>query len=352
MIIKLSQRENKIIEIVRNLGKSKSSDIYKNILLAGEDISLVTIKRLLSKMESKKILISDGVGRSTAYSLGDYGKLISDVDAVAYCKTEPDKRNGAKEYNFSLFENINFYPFSDEEWRTLEEATNYYRDKIKNVSETIHKKELERFIIELSWKSSKIEGNTYTLLDTENLILHGTEAHGHKKEEALMIINHKKAFDFIYKNREEFKKLNIKNLENIHTLLIKNLNIKNNIRSKPVGVLGSVYKPLDNQYQIKEAVENLSKAVSKMKDGYAKALVSLLGVSYIQPFEDGNKRTGRLIANAILLAYGLSPLSYRSVDENNYREAMLVFYELNSLVPFKKIFINQYDFSARNYLLS
>ncbi len=166
-----------------------------------------------------------------------------------------------------------------------------------------------------------------------------------------MILNHKKAFDFIYQNREDFKELNIKNLENIHTLLVKDLNIENNIRSKPVGVLGSIYKPLDNQYQIREAIENLSGVVSKMQDGYAKALLALLGISYIQPFEDGNKRTGRLMANAMLMAYGLSPLSYRSVNEESYREAMLVFYELNSLVPFRKIFIDQYDFSARNYLI-
>jgi len=348
---KLSQRENKVIEIVRRFGNTKSSDIHKNLLLIGEDVSLVTVKRLLSDMQREKILSSSGAGRSTTYFLSDYGKLISNIDASVYCKAEPDNRNGTKDYNFNLFENINFYLFLDEEAKTLAEATLYYKEKIKNVSETIHKKELERFIIELSWKSSKIEGNTYTLLDTENLLLHGVELAGHKKEEALMIINHKKAFDFIYQNKGEFKELNIKNLENIHAILTKNLNIKNNIRSKPIGVLGSIYKPLDNQYQIKEAVENLSKAVSKMKDGYAKALVSLLGISYIQPFEDGNKRSGRLMANAMLLAYGLSPLSYRSVDEEDYREAMLVFYELNSLIQFKKIFIAQYDFSARNYLI-
>lgn len=348
---KLNQRENKIIEIIRKFNISKSSDIHKNLLLTGEDISLVTVKRLLSKMELEKIIISIGVGRSTRYSISDYGKLISDIDASVYCKAEPDKRNGSKEYNFGLFDSINFYPFLEEEKKILADATNYYKEKTINVSETLHKKELERFIIELSWKSSKIEGNTYTLLDTENLILYGTEAVGHKKEEAIMIINHKKAFDFIYQNKSDFKNLNIKNLENIHAILIKDLDVKNNIRLKPVGVLGSIYKPLDNQYQIREAVENLSEAVSFMKDGYAKALVSLLGISYIQPFEDGNKRTGRLFANALLLAYGLSPLSYRNVDEKDYREAMLVFYELNSIVPLKKIFINQYDFSAKNYLV-
>ena len=86
-----------------------------------------------------------------------------------------------------------------------------------------------------------------------------------------------------------------------------------------------------------------------METPYAKALVSLLGISYIQPFEDGNKRTSRLMANALLMAYGCAPLSYRSVDENAYREATLVFYELNSIVSFKKIFIEQYDFAAHNY---
>ena len=82
---------------------------------------------------------------------------------------------------------------------------------------------------------------------------------------------------------------------------------------------------------------------------YAKALVALLGLSYLQPFEDGNKRTSRIMANALLLAHGCAPLSYRSVEEREYREAMLVFYEINSLMAFKKIFIDQYEFAARNY---
>ncbi|KKS33333.1 MAG: Fic protein, partial [Parcubacteria group bacterium GW2011_GWC2_42_12] len=80
-----------------------------------------------------------------------------------------------------------------------------------------------------------------------------------------------------------------------------------------------------------------------------KALIAILGLSYIQPFEDGNKRTSRLLANAILLAYDRAPLSYRSVDENDYREAVLVFYELNSLMLFKKIFVSQCEFAAKNY---
>ena len=88
-----------------------------------------------------------------------------------------------------------------------------------------------------------------------------------------------------------------------------------------------------------------------MEDGYAKALITILGISYIQPFEDGNKRTARLVANAILLAHGLAPLSYRSIEEKTYKEATLVFYELNSFVSLKKLFVDQYNFAARNYLV-
>ncbi|MDP3725508.1 MAG: Fic family protein [Nanoarchaeota archaeon] len=130
---------------------------------------------------------------------------------------------------------------------------------------------------------------------------------------------------------------------------MKGLGVGSGFRKKPVGITGSKYLPLDNVHQITDAVQNLSAAVSRMQTPYAKALVALLGVGYIQPFEDGNKRTSRLVTDALLLSHSLAPLSYRSVDENEYREAVLVFYELNSIEPMKKIFIDQYDFAARNY---
>ncbi|OGZ56574.1 MAG: hypothetical protein A3H64_01075 [Candidatus Ryanbacteria bacterium RIFCSPLOWO2_02_FULL_45_11c] len=106
---------------------------------------------------------------------------------------------------------------------------------------------------------------------------------------------------------------------------------------------------MDNIHQIREAIEQLAAAITRMETPYAKALIALLGLSYIQPFEDGNKRTARLMANALLLAHACAPLSYRSIEENAYRETMLIFYEINSLMPFKKLFIDQYDFAAKNY---
>ncbi|MDP1688702.1 MAG: Fic family protein [bacterium] len=326
-----------------------SSAVHAEVLKKGENISLVTVKRTLSEMAAQDLLVISGLGRTTSYNLTTRGKIFADIDAKAYCAVEPDKRYGMNSFASNFLAELPEDLFTNEELIKLNSATLEYERRITDLPSTIQKKELERLIIELSWKSSKIEGNTYTLLDTEKLILEHKVAPGHDKKEAAMILNHKDAFTFIHNNKAVFKTLSLANLEKLHAILTKDLNIGLGLRKKPVGVIGSKYRPLDNIYQINEAIVALVRAVSRMKTPYAKALIALLGISYIQPFEDGNKRTSRLMTNALLLAHGCAPLSYRSVDENEYREAMLVFYELNSIVPMKKIFIDQYDFAVKNY---
>jgi Fic family protein len=345
---KINQRQQKIIRILIS-SKMQSSDVHKALVLGGDDISLITVKRALFEMAEQGLLIVSGSGPATAYTPSSLGHLFFDIDAEEYFVVEPDKRPGLKSYNFSLFSELPESIFNQSELMKLNSATEEFRKRTADLSDAIQKKELERLIIELSWKSSRIEGNTYTLLDTEKLILENKEAVGHSHEEAVMILNHKEAFTYVYNNRKEFLTLNERNLDQLHKILVKDLSINFGLRKKAVGVTGSVYRPLDNVYQIREAVESLSQAVSKMSTAYDKALISLLGISYIQPFEDGNKRVARLTANAILMAYGHSALSYRSVDEDQYRMAKLVFYELNSILAFKKIFIEQYLFAAKNY---
>lgn len=348
-MIKLFQKYQKIINIFLKKETLRSSEAHYEIIKTGEKTSLITVKRILSEMEKRGILIAVGSGRVRSYRLSSVGRIFSDVDIRAYLAVEPDKRYGLNKYNFDLLSEIPSEIFTEDELKILEFSTADYKKRIKNLPLAIQKKELERLIIELSWKSSKIEGNTYTLLDTEKLILENKEAQGHSKEEAKMILNHKDAFNYIHLNAAEFKTFNQKTLEKLHSILVKDLNVNLGLRTKPVGITGSVYRPLDNVYQITDAVNNLGKTISRMKTAYEKAFLALIGISYIQPFEDGNKRTGRLMANAILLAYSLAPLSYRSIDENDYREAALIFYELNSIMPFKKIFIEQYIFAAQNY---
>lgn len=344
-----SSRESHIIEVLFSNGALSSSAIYERLLATGESKSLVTIKRTLSDMARRGLLAASGAGRSVSYSVSSLGKIFFDIDAHAYSAVEPDKRFGMSRYDTDLFAHIPHELFTADELGRLDKATAEYKKRTEDIPPTIEKKELERLIIELSWKSSKIEGNTYTLLDTERLILENREAPGHDHQEAQMILNHKDAFTFVREHAGEFRTLSRVNLEKLHSILVKDMAVGFGLREKPVGVTGSVYRPLDNIHQIREGIEALSSAVSRVTTPYAKAMIALLGISYLQPFADGNKRTSRLFANAILLAHGCAPLSYRSVDENEYREAILVFYELNSIVPFKRIFVEQYTFSASNY---
>ena len=350
-MLKSDPKHQEITEIFLAKGQMQPSEVHKEMAKAGKDLSLITIKRALSRMVNEGILMVSGSGRSTSYEISLRGRIFSKINAEQYVAIEPDKRYGLSGYNFDLFKSFPPDIFTSEELKRLETFTTEYREKVTDLPDTIQKKELERLVIELSWKSSKIEGNTYTLLDTEKLILENKEAIGHSKNEAKMILNHKDAFGHIYRHKEQFETLTRKNLEDLHSIMIKDLDVSTGFRAKPVGITGSIYRPLDNVYQITEAVENLSTTISKNNTPYAKALLALLGINYIQPFEDGNKRTSRLMANALLLSHSMTPLSYRSIDEEEYRAALLAFYELNSIMPMKKIFIGQYEFAAANYLV-
>ena len=348
-MIEMTQKQQKIIDLFLRHGLLSSSDVHGRLSKQGEEIALVTVKRELSHMTALRLLTASGRARARAYSISIIGRIFSHVDASAYTAVEPDKRYGLARFNFDLLPSFPLDIFTTAELTTLEQATSEYHGMTADLPPAILKKELERLIIELSWKSSKIEGNTYTLLDTEKLILEHKEARGHDKKEARMILNHKDAFTFVYENKKEFRNLTRANLEQLHGILVKDLRVGTGLRQKPVGVTGSKYRPLDNVHQIREAVEALAAAIARIKTPYAKALLALIGISYIQPFEDGNKRTARIMANAILLANGCAPLSYRSVEEKDYREAGLVLYEVNSIVPLKHIFIEQYVFAAKNY---
>lgn len=351
-MIKISQKQQDILSIFLEGVSLASSEVYDRLRKKGVEVSSVTIKRTLSAMARLGLVMVIGSGRATRYKISMLGRMYVEVDIKRYLMVEPDRRYGLSQLNMEVFSVFPPEPFSEDEQRRLAQATEEYRRRISGISSAMQNKELERLVIELSWKSSKIEGNTYTLLDTEKLIRERKKAKGHRADEAQMILNHKDAFLFIHAHSKQFKTLTRGNLEQVHGLLVKDMGVAIGLRQKPVGVLGSKYRPLDNVHQITEAVEALSKAVARMKTPYAKALLALLGVSYLQPFEDGNKRTSRLMANALLMAHGCAPLSYRSIDEAEYREAMLAWYELNTPSAVKKIFIEQYEFAARNYAVA
>lgn len=347
----ISPKEQKVLRCLLEKEPFSSSDIYTWLAENGESTSLATVKRSLLHLSKIGAIRSEGMGRATTYHVLVPGRIFADIDAHAYCAIDPDRRFGNTQYLFGLFPSFPANIFSSAELAVLGSATVEYRERTREIPPDIEKKELERLIIELSWKSSRIEGNTYTILDTEKLLLENKEAPGHDPKEARMILNHKDAFAFVREQSKRFQTPTRADIEELHRILVKDLSVGFGLREKPVGITGSRYCPLDNVHQIREGLEALLSAITRATTPFDKALLAILGTSYLQPFEDGNKRTARLLGNAILLAFNCAPLSYRSVEESTYREATMVFYEINSVVSMKRIFINQYDFAARNYLV-
>jgi Fic family protein len=311
--------------------------------------SLVTVKRQLSLLTKAGYLEQSGAGRSVKYKLSKKGKLLRPFDVKQYLEKAPDDRLENTHFQFDVLEPPYIELFTQKEIDLLELATSKYRSNSSKSDLAAHKKELLRFIVEFSWKSSQIEGNTYDLISTERLLLYGEKSPTNTEFETQMILNQKEAMEFILENIELWKNPKLGSLEMLHSLVGKNLGITKNLRKTMVGITGTNYRPLESEFQIRDALRLLFDNISGTKNIYEKALVCVLGLSYIQPFVDGNKRTSRLLANAILLAHNCAPISYRSVDSRAYKEATLVFYEQNSIDPFKKLFIEQYLFAANNY---
>lgn len=181
------------------------------------------------------------------------------------------------------------------------------------------------------------------------LLKDGITASGHSMEEAIMIINHKHAMDFILQAPEYFSKVNVTKIEDIHKILPNNLNIGSGLRKTPVGIIGTNYKPLDNVFSIRKALEKACICINKMSFGLEKALIAIAIISYIQPFADCNNRTARIVGNALLLAHSFCPLSYKSVNELEYKKAIIIFYEQNSISYFKQLFIEQFKSAIDRY---
>lgn len=314
-----------------------------------QELSKPTLLRDLNYLIKEEMIASTGSGPSTKYSPFNKNPLTKYFDIEKYFEIDPDDRlDTMRHFNFSVFENLKGI-FNKSEELTLQINSKSFSNETKKLDREILKKEFERFTIELAWKSSKIEGNTYSLLETERLIREFKEAKDKTKEEKQMILNHKIAFETILNKPKMFKEITVSAINQLHNIMTMDLNINPGIRKQAVGITGTVYKPLDNEFQIREAMEKMVDSINKASNKYEKAIIASSMISYIQPYLDGNKRTSRMLTNAILLAHNLFPLSYRSVDEDEYKKAIILFYEQNSIYHLKRIFIDQFIFANRNY---
>ena len=234
----LTERELEIVEYIKNHGNISSKEAYDNI---SSNSSYATLKRDLAKLVSQNYIKTQGKGKGTKYFISPVFELVQPMNVEKYYEKEIDEREIKESFNFKIITEVLSYHnvFSKSELETLETLQNNYKSNIAQLSDNEYKMELERLAIDLSWKSSQIEGNTYSLLETERLLKEKETASGKTKEEAVMLLNHKDALDFIIEHTNYLNPLSVSKIEDIHSILIKELAVEKNLRKRRVGISGT-----------------------------------------------------------------------------------------------------------------
>jgi hypothetical protein len=214
---------------------------------------------------------------------------------------------------------------------------------------------LSRFLIDLSWASSRLEGNTYSRLDTERLIQFGQEAEGKDAKETQMILNHKAAIELLVDENTDDIGINRFTLLNLHALLSENLmadpEASGRLRRRPVNVGGSVYTPPAVPQMIEECFSITLQKAGAIGDPFERAFFLMAQLPYLQPFEDVNKRVSRLAANIPLIRADLCPLSFVDVPERAYVAGTLAIYEMTRVELLRDVFVWAYERSCQRYVV-
>jgi Fic family protein len=324
-----------------------------------------TLQYRLKHLVTRNRLIMDGEGRWARYRLpnaaidaatreeanepviplSEAGTAIRDYVSRAPEARKPVDRKFLDRYR----PNISFY-LTEQDRRHLADVG---RPQIaEQPAGTYAKQILSRLLIDLSWNSSRLEGNTYSLLDTRRLIELGEEAAGRTHLEAQMILNHKDAIEFLVGAADEIG-FNRYTLLNLHALLANNLladpTAAGRLRYIAVGIERSAFHPLEVPQLIEESFDQILATAGAISDPFEQAFFVMVQLPYLQPFDDVNKRVSRLAANIPLIKRNLSPLSFTDVPRQSYTEAVLGVYELNKIDLLKDVFIWAYERSAARY---
>lgn len=329
-------------------------------LFQGE-VSRRTLQRRLSALVQSGRLITEGGGPSTVYLLPTRGDLNEKYIPLSPSGAEvrglvrrPQTERTPVSYNREFLDQ-----YRPNESRYLTADTIAYLARIGATADlerpagTYARHILNRLLVELSWASSRLEGNTYSLLDTERLIQFGEAAEGKDAIETQMILNHKAAIEFIVDQGDELA-FDRQTVLNLHALLSDNLlpdpTAGGRLRRIAVGIHDSVYHPLELPPLIEEYFQQVVDTGAVIHNPFEQAFFAMVHLPYLQPFEDVNKRVSRLAANIPFIRKNLSPLSFMDVPERAYVEGLLGVYELNRVELLRDVFVWAYERSAKRYV--
>lgn len=340
----------------------------------GTSMKRRTLQRRLSTLADRKQIMTEGGGRALKYRLAP---IIAKADLVlpsitlqatgeSYVPTSPEgeaikayvrqprQQRRPVSYKVGFLEqyqpNQTFY--LPESIRTQLHALG--RSSAEQApAGTFARDILNRLLIDLSWASSRLEGNTYSRLDTERLIEFGQAAEGKDALETQMILNHKSAIEYLVRDTEHAA-VNAETIIALHALLSDGLMADpltcGRIRNRAVDIGGSVYLPIALPQRLEELFGIMIGMAAEIRDPFEQAFFLMVHLPYLQPFEDVNKRVSRLAANIPLILHNLCPLSFIDVPQQAYVDGMIGVYELTRVELLKDVFIWAYERSCQQYV--
>jgi Fic family protein len=330
------------------------------------------IRRALISLKEQGLIIPKGAGRSRVYVSSATAKtkvteseeagndnyfagiiLSPESESLLKNVSQPIAGRSPVGYNFdflNLYEpNETFYLSAGQREKLL---TLGRVETTERPAGTYARNILDRLLIDLSWNSSRLEGNTYSLLETKRLIELGETVSGKDAAEAQMILNHKSAIEYIVETSEE-EQITTHEVCSIHALLSENLlgdpAASGRIRNIAVSIGGSTYIPLENPHVLRECFQLFVEKINRIEDPFEQSFFSIVHLSYLQAFEDVNKRTARIVANIPLVKQNLKPLSFTDVNKDAYVTALLAVYETNNISLLRDLYLWAYRRSSQRY---
>jgi hypothetical protein len=352
-------------QLIKHIGNAPEGvSIDDLIRMLNGEISRRSLQRRLSNLVDDERVTTEGGGRSTRYlplkaiseaqAENDYVRLSPSGADVRQLVCRPQAERAPVGYNREFLDQ-----YRPNESSYLTSETTSYLTRIGRTPDaerpagTYARHILNRLLVDLSWASSRLEGNTYSLLDTQRLIEFGEAAQGKDATETQMILNHKAAIEFMVDLNDELT-FNRQIILNFHAILSDNLladpNASGRLRRIGVGIGHSVYHPLEVPQLIEECFQQVVDTAAAIRNPFEQAFFAMVHLPYLQPFDDVNKRVSRLAANIPLIRENLFPLSFIDVPERAYFEGLLGVYELNRIELLRDVFVWAYERSAQHYL--
>lgn len=359
----MTKNQKKLAVLLAVQASKKPISLPNLLFQLGSDFAERSVRRWLNELIKDDQIAKMGKKRGTYYQVTSQEKIIhpliereflfsKQVDtALQYVEKPLFQRNPvtySKKWIDAYQPNHTFYLTEDQ------------RKKLKNVGKpelnempagTYARKIYDRLMVELSYNSSRLEGNTYSLGDTEKLILEGIDTAGKLTTEKLMILNHKEAIRYLVDNAHRIE-INFNSICTLHYLLSDNLILTKDsgkMRDHSVKISSSTYIPLDDSTRLKNQLNYICGIAKKINDPHEQSFFLLVHIAYLQAFSDVNKRTARLSANIPLIRYNLYPIAFHKISKDDYISAMIVIYELNDPRALAELYTFSYLYTAQEY---